>query len=416
MSTVPSLANDKYRATLRSTYIDGVDTTLNVTAIPTNLPTIIVIGWNTQYETLFRIEGTSGTNSSNYALTGITKLRGYSGNLPENLAVNCLNNEEFFNQYSTAIISAEGLKGMIFADDLASNDTYAATVASFPTAYDDVTGVPIMFRANTANTGAATLNINSIAAGDIKKYKDGVLSALETGDILADNIYLLSWDGDRFILMSPSSTTTSTTDGWTPSSDTWVYVSASTFKITGADRTAIFTKGTRLKFTNTTLKYAVVVASSFSTDTTVTIAVNTDYVIANAAISSPYYSYQASPAGYPDFFAYTPTWTGFSVNPTDSSTNRFSVTGKTCHVFRSSGGDGTSNATTITISLPVASNKDYRGMCIVRNNSTAITTPGLIAFSAADSVAQIGLNLSAVGGFASSNGKDITGFDISYEI
>lgn len=95
----PVLANDKYRATLRSTYIDGVDTTLNVTAIPPNLPTIVIVGWNTQYETKFKITGTSGTNSSNYALTGLTKISGYEGNIPENSAVNCLNSEDFFNQY-----------------------------------------------------------------------------------------------------------------------------------------------------------------------------------------------------------------------------------------------------------------------------------------------------------------------------
>lgn len=105
----PALANDKYRATLRSTFVDGVDTTLNVTAIPTNLPTIVTVGWNTQYETVFRITGTSGTNSSNYALTGITKIKGYSGNLPENLAVNCLNHEEFFNQWGEQIAAVQAI-------------------------------------------------------------------------------------------------------------------------------------------------------------------------------------------------------------------------------------------------------------------------------------------------------------------
>ena len=105
----PALANDKYRATLRSQYIDGVDTTLNVTAIPANLPSIVVVGWNTDYETKFRIEGTSGTNSSNYALTGITKISGYSGNLPENLAVNCLNVEEFFNQWGDLIAEVQAI-------------------------------------------------------------------------------------------------------------------------------------------------------------------------------------------------------------------------------------------------------------------------------------------------------------------
>lgn len=99
-----SLANDKYRATTRATYIDSpADSSIQVTAIPANLPTFVTIGWKTQYETVFKVESVSGSNSANYALTGLTKIKGYTGNLPEGLAVNCLNNEEFFNQYSTAI-------------------------------------------------------------------------------------------------------------------------------------------------------------------------------------------------------------------------------------------------------------------------------------------------------------------------
>lgn len=128
----PALANDKYRATLRSTYVDDVDTTLNVTAIPPNLPTIIVVGWNTQYETKFRVEGTSGTNSSNYALTGITKISGYDGNIPENAAVNCLNVEEFFNQWGEQIAAvqetAEEAEDLVAALD-ASGDYIVPTKA-----------------------------------------------------------------------------------------------------------------------------------------------------------------------------------------------------------------------------------------------------------------------------------------------
>lgn len=101
---VAQLANDKYRATTRATYIASpADSAIQVDAIPANLPTYLVLGWNTQYETLFKVTSVSGSNSSNYALTGLTKVKGSTGNIPEGVAVNCLNNEEFFNQYATAI-------------------------------------------------------------------------------------------------------------------------------------------------------------------------------------------------------------------------------------------------------------------------------------------------------------------------
>jgi len=94
-------ANDKYRANLRSTWIsDPAAGSLLVDAVPDNTPTIVVVGWGTEYETVFSVTSSSGSTAADYALTGVVRLRGYDGNLAENLAVNCLNNEEFFNQYS----------------------------------------------------------------------------------------------------------------------------------------------------------------------------------------------------------------------------------------------------------------------------------------------------------------------------
>ncbi len=145
------------------------------------------------------------------------------------------------------------------------------------------------------------------------------------------------------------------TDGWISSSDTWVYASASTFTIAGVDRTSIFKPGTRLKFTQTSVKYATVVSSAFATDTTVTIAVNTDYTIANAAITSPYYSYQLSPQGYPDLFSWTttPTW---SNGPTSTTTvSKYRIEGKMCEVLIKVTGtaNGSNSATEPRFTLPV---------------------------------------------------------------
>ena len=92
-------ANDKYNASLRNTYLSG-SSTIDVNAIPTNTPTIVVLGYGTEYEAVFSVTGTSGTDAATYALTGVTRLRGYSGNIPANTSVKCMNNEEFFNQYS----------------------------------------------------------------------------------------------------------------------------------------------------------------------------------------------------------------------------------------------------------------------------------------------------------------------------
>lgn len=96
------LANDKYRAVLRHNWLhDPADGSIDVSAVPDNVPTLVVVGWNTEFETVFSVEGKAGVGFSSYALTGVTRLRGYDGDIPEGVSVNCLNNMEFINQYLT---------------------------------------------------------------------------------------------------------------------------------------------------------------------------------------------------------------------------------------------------------------------------------------------------------------------------
>jgi len=169
-------------------------------------------------------------------------------------------------------------------------------------------------------------------------------------------------------------------DGWLASADTWTYASASTFTIAGVDRTGVYAKGTRLKFTQTSAKYAVVVSSSFSTDTTVTIAVNTDYVIANAAITSPYYSYMDNPVGYPTHFAYTPAFTGFT-GTVPTGTFRYAIIGKTCWVTIFGDTPGTSNATGFTVGVPIAAISTSAGVATTYDNGAWQTTPGRVSIT-----------------------------------
>jgi hypothetical protein len=116
------------------------------------------------------------------------------------------------------------------------------------------------------------------------------------------------------------------TDGWTTDSgSTWTYASATTINV--ADGT-LFVKGTRIKLTQTTAKYFVVVGISGNV---ITVTGGTDYTVANAAITTQQYSHQASPVGYPGSFAYTPTVT--SEGGTFTTTvpaGKFRVISNTC--------------------------------------------------------------------------------------
>lgn len=144
-----------------------------------------------------------------------------------------------------------------------------------------------------------------------------------------------------------------TQDGWIVDADTWTYVSATSFKISGKDVVARFPVATKLKLTQTTAKYFYVVSAAFSTDTTVTITGGSDFALANAAIDSPCYSYQSCPQGFPQWFNYAETWTGFSSAPS-GGTCRFRMEGRHAWMNLYRPTQGISNATSTTASLPIA--------------------------------------------------------------
>lgn len=98
--------------------------------------------------------------------------------------------------------------------------------------------------------------------------------------------------------------------GWSPYSSTWTYASATTFTVSG-DQTARFRTGTKIKLTQTTVKYFYVLSSSYAApNTTVTITGGSDYSLANAAITSPNVSYMENPYGFPHWFNYASTVKG----------------------------------------------------------------------------------------------------------
>ena len=86
-----------------------------------------------------------------------------------------------------------------YAADAQASDTYAITLSPAPSAY--ATGQRFIFKANTANTGAASLNVNSLGAITLKKNHD---QDLATDDIEAGSIIEVVYDstGPVFQVMS----------------------------------------------------------------------------------------------------------------------------------------------------------------------------------------------------------------------
>lgn len=117
-------------------------------------------------------------------------------------------------------------------------------------------------------------------------------------------------------------------DGWIPAEKTWTYASADdpTFTFTvAADVTTKYSAGMRVKLTQSTVKYFIITAvSTFSGgNTTITVYGGTDYDLADAAITSPYYSTQKAPQGFPlspAKWSETFSITGSQATPTSGTT------------------------------------------------------------------------------------------------
>jgi hypothetical protein len=93
MSTPIYIANEKYYAETTQEYNPG-DTTIYLTPVPDEVPTILVFAKDTINETVFTCTGKT-INS----ITGVTRLRGANVELLTQTPVTCLNNAEFINQY-----------------------------------------------------------------------------------------------------------------------------------------------------------------------------------------------------------------------------------------------------------------------------------------------------------------------------
>lgn len=87
-----------------------------------------------------------------------------------------------------------------YCADAGSNDAYACDLAPVPSGY--VTGALYRFKANTANTGAATINFNSLGAKTIVKLAGAITTTLADNDILAGQMVTLIYDGTNMQMVS----------------------------------------------------------------------------------------------------------------------------------------------------------------------------------------------------------------------
>lgn len=195
-----------------------------------------------------------------------------------------------------------------------------------------------------------TDGVDKIYASHVNDLQDEVM-AIETelrkttGSVVSHGSLAGLSNNDHPQYLLSASTNYPRADGWIPVSATWTYASATTITVpSGA--TNIYSVGMGIRLTaNSVVKQAYI-----------TKVENTLLTVAGDALTNYTFSaisYAPNPAtaiGFPQWFNWTPTFTGWS--SVNTYVARYCVVGKMVH-FILGMSDGVSNATNAEITLPV---------------------------------------------------------------
>ena len=119
-----------------------------------------------------------------------------------------------------------------------------------------------------------------------------------------------------------------------------------------------------------------------------------------------------------EWIDYTPTLTGFSADPTNC-VYRYSLIGKICTLVIRQGSNGTSNATTCTITLPIIAktlaNASWTAEHTFVNNGSQSATPGRAVIGSGGTVVNFYTDFNG-GAWTNSGGKRVASCTIIYEV
>lgn len=113
------------------------------------------------------------------------------------------------NLFVTANDNTRNYHSIIYASSTNGTDSYTATRTPVLAAY--ATGTTVIFRADVANTGTASLSLDSLGAKTLKKSTSAGLANLDTGDIVIGQLVECVYNGTDWVITSVLSTSFATT-------------------------------------------------------------------------------------------------------------------------------------------------------------------------------------------------------------
>lgn len=226
--------------------------------------------------------------------------------------------------------------------------------------------------------------------------------------------------GGGTTLTNPSITTPTITtptfqnwDGWISANESWTFGNSTTINVP-SDATTKYYVGDKIKLTQSaTVKYFYIIGV---TSTTLTITGGSDYTFTNNTVTNNFYSHEASPLNFPQWFNYTMTFVGFSANPANPVA-RFAVSGRVCTTTVLMNASGTSNSISFQVNTPITPGASAATTFVCgqgTDNGVALTTPIMVNSAASTANFQIFKDLSNASWTASGSKK--ASFEISYEI
>lgn len=157
----------------------------------TTLKAFLKTYFDTLYLGLHAKADTAGTADTASTATTATTAGNLSGTpaLPNGTTATTQTSSDNSTKLATTAYVDAKPTGVRYAADGGSTDDYAITVSPSPSSYSN--GDTYLFRANTLNTGTASLNVNSLGATTVVKKGNTVLA---NSDILAGNMVLVAYN------------------------------------------------------------------------------------------------------------------------------------------------------------------------------------------------------------------------------
>ena len=203
----------------------------------------------------------------------------------------------------TAWESVAEVGGGAGSDTTAIHDNVAAEISAITEKVTPVNADLILIEDSAASNAKKKVQVGNLPGAGGWDPATEVPSMTELTAVSPDDLFMVIDDPSGTPTAKKITAENLTVGGWIPAGETWTYASADdptfTFTISG-DKTSKYSAGMRISLVQTSTKYFIITKVAYSApDTTITIFGGTDYVLANAAITSPYYSREKAPYGFP---------------------------------------------------------------------------------------------------------------------